>query len=263
MKKEKKQFIISLIAGVLCGALIVGAVFLFTGLGDDSYEGSGFSEPEDAVIAYLEALRDCDPEEMRSTFAIETMIENYDVEAAWYHNGYPAQRYSSYDTILLPTDIAFGYDINVERRAAYLTEKIATPFALAANSAFDDMKSYIDELSVKDPIIASKEDEIEEVLDRYRRSEYERVLRSLEIVDIYEDPLGNEADSIEQEYLERLGEIYGAEDVREYVAELEVDGNDCLFGMIVMCYDGVWYNVMYGSASLRSQYILDGFTYAE
>lgn len=45
------------------------------------YEGPGYDTPEDAAIAYLYGLRDRDYLSMISTFAIESYIDNYDLNA--------------------------------------------------------------------------------------------------------------------------------------------------------------------------------------
>ena len=50
------------------------------------FEGAGFSSPENAVRAYLEGYRKIDVEEMISTFAIETFVNNYNFEAQVINN---------------------------------------------------------------------------------------------------------------------------------------------------------------------------------
>ena len=47
---------------------------------DGRMEGSGFASPEDAVTAYLEAMKAGDLSGMLSTFAIETYIQNVDAQ---------------------------------------------------------------------------------------------------------------------------------------------------------------------------------------
>ena len=47
----------------------------------DSLEGPGYDSPEEAVTAYLEALKDGDVEGMLATFAIETYVAEMDAQA--------------------------------------------------------------------------------------------------------------------------------------------------------------------------------------
>lgn len=222
-------------AGASLRCVIVGLVLLIDPFPEDTYEGEGFKTPEAAVRGYLEAPRDCDTEAMQKTFAIETMMEHYDVAEYW---AYTAVNWKTTtpNINLLPSDFSFGYDLMLENRLASLANDILTPFYMASEGAFENLEAYCAEINyISDP------DEILSFYDSHRRSVYEPVLSSLKINDVYE-----EASLCERERLPQSeaawAKIYGADDCRFYVAEVEVDGNDCYFGMIVVCYDGVWYN---------------------
>lgn len=246
MKKEKTvmhPFWKFLLLGLLCGAVIVGIILLVDPFAEDTYEGTGFKTPEAAVTGYLEALRNCDTEAMQKTFAIETMMKNIDMAAYWSYNRYYYDSTYGNDT-LLPTDFSFGYDLMVENRRASLSNCIVSPFFMAAEGAFGDLKAYTD--NAVTGFNSYSEDEIEDYMDSHRRSDYAPVLNSIEIHDIYEYLEGVTVSERQYEayaqYEESMAKIYGADEYQCYVVELEIDGNDCYFGMTVVCYDGVWYN---------------------
>lgn len=254
MKKKKamRPFWKFLLLGLLCGAVIVGVLVLIDPFPEDNYEGDGFKTPEAAVRGYLEALRDCDTEAMQKTFAIETMMAHYDVAEYW---AYTAVNWSTSRQCidLLPSDFPFGYDLMLENRLASLANDIVTPFYMASEDAFENLEAYYEGNyypSTSDP------DEIQAFYDSHRRSVYEPVLSSLKIKDVYEMSPSNP----ETKRAEAWAKIYGADECRYYVAEVEVDGNDCYFGMTVVCYDGVWYNAHCASYSVGCAYC-GGFDY--
>ncbi len=177
MKKEKpimRPFLKFLLLGLLCGAVIVGIILLTAPFAEDTYEGDGFKTPEAAVTAYLEALRNCDTEAMEKTFAIETMMKNIDMAAYWSYNRYDYDNPYGNDT-LLPTDFSFGYELMVENRRASLSNCIVSPFFMAAEGAFDDLRAYCDNAVAG--FNSYSEDEIEDFIDSHRRSDYAPVLR--------------------------------------------------------------------------------------
>lgn len=257
-KKAMRPFWKCMLLGLLCGVVIVGALLLIDPFSEDTYEGSedtyegdGFQSPEAAVRGYLEALRDCDTEAMQKTFAIETMMEHYDVAEYWTFTAVDWST-SAPNINLLPSDFPFGCDLMTESRLASLANDIVSPFYMAAEGAFEDLAAYSQSYypNISDP------DEIEAFYEKHRRSDYEPILSSIVINDVYELSSSNP----ESKSAEAWAKIYGADDCRFYVAEVEVDGNACYFGMTVVCYDGVWYNAHCATYSVGC-YCCGGFDY--
>lgn len=242
VETAKKGFKKPIWLGVLCGflgsCLVIGALFFIgaSHLGSTQYEGNGYSSPEDAVIAYLTALKNCDEEEMLSTFAIESLVDHLDYTA------YLESNHGIYTTalpkLILPADTSFSRELMVTRAASSLTYYIVKPYFLVSQSAvgdegFDFGKTFDDE----------DDDEIEEFFEELSDPSNQETLKKLKIGDFvdYEDIFGEPGDYIEYNY-EQYKEIYGVEDTQTLFVEVELDGKNCYFGMIVFCYDGAWYN---------------------
>ena len=49
-------------------------------LGAQTFEGKGAASPEEAVSQYLNALKKCDYNEIISCYAVETFVDNYNIE---------------------------------------------------------------------------------------------------------------------------------------------------------------------------------------
>jgi len=80
---------------------------------------SGFDSPEDAVVAYLEGLRDSDLDRMISTFALEPHVERFDLETF-------LERLRIYQHPMTPLPDAneFAMAINIELRRAAIINQI-------------------------------------------------------------------------------------------------------------------------------------------
>ena len=71
-----KKLLICLLALMLAAIPALGE-----GTETGAIEGPGFDSPEEAVSAYLEALKNGDAAGMLSTFAIETYVAEMDAQA--------------------------------------------------------------------------------------------------------------------------------------------------------------------------------------
>lgn len=79
-------------------------------------ESAGYATPEDAVFAYMEALRRADLGAMASAFAIETYAANYDF-AAYVEL---IRAYSPNAPIKFPASDPFNVAVNIESRRAHV-----------------------------------------------------------------------------------------------------------------------------------------------
>lgn len=66
----------SIIKPIICVAVLFCTVPLVA----QTFEGKGAKSPEEAVTEYLNALKSCDYEKMISCYAVESYVENYDIE---------------------------------------------------------------------------------------------------------------------------------------------------------------------------------------
>ncbi len=138
-EKKKKSFFPAFI--ITLAMLVIAVVILvITGLkpkkggsgnSSASIEGNGFKSPVAAAEHYLEALRDCDVNEMLSCCAIESLVDNYDAVAC-------AERL----TALMPTvevyvqESDFDRSLNIERRRAYLANQISRNIYVLSDCSF-------------------------------------------------------------------------------------------------------------------------------
>lgn len=247
--KGKGKFFLGLLAGVLCSAIV--SVLLLDVFAEPRFEGSGYDSPEEALTAYLEALRENDADAMLATFAIESYAKNFDFEAyfveghAWFEPSY------SYGVPSLPTDTEYGYRLAVEQRAAALAEDIATPYFMLAEGAFEDLEEFLRDY--KRQFYTFKDDaERQEITEKYNDPLWEKILREMEFGKPYPDPKAQELRSKSEKYeelLQKYAEGLGADAYEEYVARVEIDGREYLMGMCVVCYDGTWFNLDFGTTS--------------
>lgn len=256
-KKSGRAFWLSALLGAACAGVIVGSLYFF-GLfdrGTATYEGEGFSSPEEAITAYLEALQEGNAEKMLSTFAIETATKHYNFETDYYYRDYDTQGYARISSVTLPTDTGFGYNLAVHRRAAALTENIAAPFFMAAESKFDHLEEYL-ESCYYDSVVLKSNKERKAYIQEHELEDCMPVLKTIKIGTIYPDERMDELDERQIErgkptQAERKTQIYGADEYGAYLVDVEVDGNECIFGMELLCYDGVWYNFSCGTPTMH------------
>ena len=86
-KKPKGKYFLIAISGMIAGVIILTAILFATGVfasgskSEKTIQGPGYATPEAAAKAYLIGLRDQNLDEMVSTFAVESYVDNYDFEA--------------------------------------------------------------------------------------------------------------------------------------------------------------------------------------
>jgi len=86
-------------------------------------EGEGFDSPQEAIFAYLTALRNSDFEQMIRTFSIESYVDNIDFEAFLYSR----HIFSGYASIYI-NDLDFEYSMNIERRRNAIANSISLQY---------------------------------------------------------------------------------------------------------------------------------------
>ena len=124
-----------------------------------TYEGPGWDTPEEAVLVYLEGLRDQDLDKMISAYAVETHIDHFDMQAQ-------LERVRGYTMSMVPrmsnsTDLIRS--INVETRKNAIVQSILTqltsiclhgekamdlanPVSFPNDSFAADIRGFIEEL---------------------------------------------------------------------------------------------------------------------
>ena len=109
-----------LVSGVGATAIALVAVFILLNVSGvirfaskhQTFEGAGYSTPEEAAFAYVEAIRSMDVRRVWSVFAIESYVENYDFV-------YSVERLQAYTPAvqqLAPPSNEFSYSTNIFKR---------------------------------------------------------------------------------------------------------------------------------------------------
>lgn len=234
-KKSKKPFLLGLLAGVLCCALLIG-VFAVTGLlpkAKQNTQGAGYDSPEAAVKAYLKALRDGDFDAALATFAIESYGEGFhddtifDNGFTWWlvmsglgdTNGFAfgaeKARQSAVSTIMADyTVLALDGDWTLEDGEIPLStdqERASLRNALCGTKA----KKRLASMKIGDSISLDELVEAGELSERYVSS----------------------AETVAEDVTERCG----AQDCRYAIVELTLDGTTYRSVVQTLQYDGKWY----------------------
>jgi len=78
----------------------------------ETFEGPGYSTPEEAARAYVEAIKSMDVRRVWSTFAIESYVKNYDFVSSIER----VRAYTPAMQQLAPSSNDFSYSVNILRR---------------------------------------------------------------------------------------------------------------------------------------------------
>lgn len=248
--KEKKpldkKLLLALIAGIVCGALVmflVLNVFAPTAGGrGGKIEGSGYASPEAAIEAYVEALKKGDVSAMIATFAVETYVDNYEITT--YIDTYKS--------------IVYGTKMCVEPTDSYtkgvLTGLRQTDLYRDLHYLYLELTGYNDVYSSEPVFISSKSENAEfksgqEYVDFVQDETFMQKLAGMRIGAVrdaeYMLNKHSMSDSLESYLVHRLdyANTLGCEDYEELAIEVTVDGQPYYCFMAVAKYNGRWYNV--------------------
>ena len=201
-----KKLIALILSAVLC--LSLGAC------GSSKVEGRGYKSPEDALLAYADALKAGDVTKMLSTFAVETYVENYNLE-----------EYLNLTRVYNPGNMVLQNVRNLNNMYGYLSlgEGFSPTILITENHA--DAEDFLDDFVIDDWMEILSEMEFDEDF-----TYLDDVLED-DILDKAEDRLDDNCD------------IYGCDEIVSLGLEIELDGEDYLLCMDVACYNGKWYNL--------------------
>ncbi len=247
-RKEKKQAAIgfAVLSLVLAAILIlqnlgiVGLVAGSSGSRSGALEGKGYASAEEAVEAYVEALKRGDVPAILSTFAIETYIDNYDTEAglsrigAWIPAALSDSAYQ-----LIGSD--YERQLMLYSRQASISHGLYRQ--LLTYSAF--LSDMIDSFDLGGPITFEDEENIEEFLRIYRKSPFGKLLAEMEIEEFVDPKDLNEAYGSEANLknMREQGKIFGCEEYKSVAARVSLNGESWLLTMDCARYNGRWYNL--------------------
>lgn len=244
--KKGPGWILFLLLGFAAAAIVM-VILLATGIlrmdlggSEPRLEGEGFDSPEEAAVAYAEYLKKGDLEGMLSTFAVESYVDNFDLEAYCELLGnFQLYTASSLGTAF-PDGEGLAEKINVEMRRGTIIDRIYYQYMVGLLSGTEL------EVVVKAGQLVTPPDQREEQLD-----ELMRVLRqdpgfsNMKIGEALcaEDMLSE--DDFER-YLKNLDRSYrGADEIQDVCLELTIDGEDYRLFIQTGRYHGKWYNLTF------------------
>lgn len=232
----KRQFLLGLLAGLLCCAIAVSALLLWP---QDSgkIEGKGYDSPEEAVTACLEALRDGDLGKAVSTFAIESFAENYDEAAS-------LERTAIYNIAWNALEKDFGKDYTIALRHEAAAKSVYYQYLWFALKDTQYSELITDGITMQFPTESERRGLLRTLadpatLERLQTLEIREIMRPEDFLE--KAALSNYQSEVNQNNIEKMRQAYGAEQITSRIARVRIDGETYLFYMDLARYDGKWY----------------------
>lgn len=238
--------IIGLAVGVVLTALVTCIVLkMNSDKAPKTVEGAGYDSAEEAVDAYLNYLKEGNLEGVISTFAIESYVDNYDMEA--YYDR--IQQFNSFITNGGQMTTGFYFDsdmsrdLNIESRRAYILYCLHKQLMEIAvrNTDEEDVVDAVTDMRV---YMFHDDDDIESVMD-FLATDPE--LDSIEIKKhLDEDDYDFASEEVMNMAVKSLKKCWGS-DIEQVVVEIEIGDEDYTLFMLCVCYDGKWYIADFGN----------------
>ena len=201
---------------------------------DVRFEGEGYESPEEAVAAYLEALKKGDVEGMLSTFAIETYVAEMDAQAFLER----LMAFHPSDGMYLPLGGEYQRQVAVAARYGQLADSLAYQWML-----FSWPEGYE---AFGDESIAFQEDgDAEAFLTGLAENDAAVRWQEMEVVGFVEPELMSTQYSDGAESRARQAASHGCDEIVSVVAKLDIGGEEWYQCMDVACYGGKWYNLSF------------------
>ena len=199
-----------------------------------SLEGPGYDSPEEAVTAYLEAMKNGDAEGMLSTFAIETYVAEMDAQAY-------LERLRSFSptTGSMPLGGDYQRQVAVAVRYGQLANILAYQWMLYSWPEGYEEFGYAVNLSEDGAVEAFLAGLAEnDAAARWQGMEVVGFVEPVELSDRYLNE-GN------QQNIARQAASYGCDELVSVVAKLDIGGEEWYQCMDVARYGGKWYNLSF------------------
>lgn len=221
MKKAMTIVLVVCIIAMLCGCEKDPA----------KVEGSGFDSAEKAVLAYAEALKTGDVSAVLSTFAVETYVENYDMEE--YLEYIRCYMYAGPTAI----DSADTYtrDLNLINRQYQISKNLTNMYLTVGK---------LENFTVPIPFNGDPYGDASDLMDDLVIDDWMEMLAEMEIGDVLEAEDFSDLGGIDglEDALDRQADYFNCDELVSLAVEVEIDGEDYYLCVDVACYDGTWYN---------------------
>lgn len=232
-----KKLLVCLLALLLAAAPALGEDLpsWVTDGGDaarEPLEGPGFGSAEEAVTAYLEAMKNGDLEGMLATFAIETYVAEMDAQADLARMGVFQPSYG----MRLPLGGDYQRQVAVAVRYGQLAESLASQWML-----YSWPEGYA---AFGDESIAFQEDgDAEAFLTELAENDAAARWQEMEVVGFVEPELMSTQYSDGAESRARQAASHGCDEIVSVVAKLDIGGEEWYQCMDAARYGEKWYNL--------------------
>ena len=226
-----KKLLICLLALVLAAAPALGE-----GTETGALEGPGFGSAEEAVTAYLEAMKNGDVEGMLATFAIETYVAEMDAQADLARMGSFQPGYG----MRLPLGGEYQRRVAVAARYGQLAESLAYQWMLFSwpegYEAFGDESITFQEDGDAEAFLTGLAEN--DAAARWQEMEIVEFVEPAELSDMY-------LNERNQQTIARQAASYGCDEIVSVVAKLDIGGEEWYQCMDVARYGEKWYNLSF------------------
>ena len=224
-----KKLLVCLLALLLAAAPALGE-----GTETGALEGPGFGSAEEAVTAYLEAMKNGDLEGMLATFAIETYVAEMDAHADLARMGVFQPSYG----MRMPLGGDYQQQVAVAARYGQLAESLAYQWML-----FSWPEGY--EEFGGTTISLTEDGAAEAFLTNLAENDAAARWQEMEVVGFVEPELMSTQYLDGAESRARQAASYGCDEIVSVVAKLDIGGEEWYQCMDVACYGGKWHNLSF------------------
>ena len=231
LKNPRLPIIIAAVLVIIVALVLI--VDLPSGNRGDRSQGVGevgFDTPEEVLIFYLEGLRDSNLEQMVSAFAIESFIENYNLEAQIDR----VQAYNFWMEVVMPNTNDFVVSMNVENRRGRVVGSIIQQFFMLSQVDFDISRPVL---------MGDYEGESRDFVNQLEEYLGAPDLEALEIIGVImpEDLSDIYQTELNQANMERVKEVHGADEIVSRVIVFEIGRDQYLLFADLINYGGQWH----------------------
>lgn len=206
-----------------------------------NFEGAGFDSPEDAALAYLEALQNGDVAGMLSTFAIETYVDSLDVQAY-------LERLGMFQTTLyLPVaDDVYLRDLAVAARYGSLAQNLYWQYVY---NSWPDEEHWLPATEYQEleniVMLIEEENDVSDFLSMFAESDFSSALPEMTFVEFVEPVSLSDFYPAEsnQQLIARQASGYGCDEMTDVAMRLK--SGDTEYYQFLQCarYGDRWYNL--------------------
>ena len=230
--------IIAAVSGAIAVVIAVTVWYIVFGIGagekiegaGEKIEGVGFAKPEDAVRAYLEAFSNADVEGMISAFAVETYVENYNLEEMILRLG----AYVYTEPAALPPSNDLFVQTTIYTRLGKLTESIKLQYLtiFIIEKGQENLIAPFDNARDVRDLVRKLGDPAN--LETLKSLRIEGFIAPGDLVEAYDSDM-------HRENVEKQLKYIGADALESVVARVDIDTQVYLFCFDTVRYEGKWY----------------------